>query len=613
MSAEGRNPLRGLGGALRGLDLGQAGKWVLLATAVGLATGLTAVAFDALLHWVTELLFRRGTGIEGSGLDAFDLRAWWVLLLPTLGGLAAGWLTWRFAPEATGHGTDAVIKAFHRAAGVVRGRVIWVKALASACTIGSGGSAGKEGPVAQVGAGVGSVMAGALKLSDRDRRMFLLAGATAGVGAMFTAPMGGALLMAEVPYRKVEFEGEPLVPCIIASIVAYTTLTAITGRERAIELDPAILERLHFGGPQELLIYLVLGILCALVGWVYTHTFYGLHDFTERLRRIPLPIKAAAGGLGLGLLSLAITAFTQAGSHGVLFGGYDLIDASVTGSVGIRVLLILVFAKIAATTLSIASGGSGGIFAPSLAIGACLGGAVGQIAAAWFPTWNLEPAAFALVGMGGFFAGVAKCPIASVIMVSEMTGHYALLAPLLFVSVVHVLLSTGWTAYREQVPGLVDSPAHTGEFVVDVLGRMSVSDVVDTSEKPVMMSDTATLRQVLSIVSTSNQSYYPVMDREGALVGIFSMGDVRRIFRENVIEDLVIVRDFMTEGVTTVVLDDSLDQALRHMTELHINSIPVVDAEDSSRLLTMLDRNELGRGYDRRLRELKSPAGPSRS
>ena len=588
------------------LGLGQAGKWAVLASIIGLATGLVAVGFEWLLHTVEELLIRRPTGITGEGLNALDERAWMVLAIPTLGGLAAGFLTWKFAPEAIGHGTDAVIKAFHRAGGQVRRRVIVVKAFASALTIGSGGSAGREGPVAQVGAGVGSMVSDALKLSDRDRRVFLLAGATAGVGAMFTAPLGGALLMAEVPYKKVEFEGEPIVPCIISSIVAYTTFTTITGKERALEIAPEILERLKFESPLELIAYLVLGVVCAIIGWGYTKTFYGVHDFCERTsKKVPLPIIAGLGGLALGGLSLGLTAVTGSGIQGVLFGGYELINGSIAGTIGIGAIVLLILAKIMATTVSIASGGSGGIFAPSLAIGALIGAGVGQAGAELLPSWNLDPAAFALVGMGGFFAGIAKVPITSVIMVSEMTGNYQLLAPLMLVSVVHVLLSRGWTAYREQVPGHVDSPAHAGEYVVDVLENMDVADVVDTAKKPVLISETATLRQALAIVSTAQQSYFPVIDAEAKLVGIFSLTDVRRIFREDVIEDFVIVRDFMVERVSTVCLHDNLDAALRGMTEYHVNTLPVVDDDDERVVLTLLDRQELGKAYAAKLRELR--------
>lgn len=588
------------------LGLAPAAKWMVLATIVGLATGLVAVGFDALLHFVELHTLRGPARMTGEGLESIDSRAWFVALIPAAGGLLAGFLTWKFAPEATGHGTDAVIRAFHRTAGRIRKRVIFVKALASAATIGSGGSAGREGPVAQIGAGVGSAVADTLKLSDRDRRIFLLAGATAGVGAMFTAPLGGALLMAEVPYRKIEFEGEPIVPCIISSIVAYTTFTRMTGREHALELAPDLLDRLTFDDPRHLLLYLGLGVLCALIGWLYVHVFYGVHDAATRWsKRIPLPFLAALGGLGLGLLSLALTAFTSAGSHGVLFGGYDLINASIAGTLTLGAIAVLIFAKILATSLSIGMGGSGGIFAPALAVGALIGGAVGQGAAALLPSWGVDPAAFALVGMGGFFAGIAKVPITSVIMVSEMTGNYELLAPLMLVSVVHVLLSRGWTAYREQVPGLVDSPAHAGEFVVDVLERMHVRDLVSLDEPPTLIAETATLRQALAIVSTAQQSYFPVVDSKQQLTGVFSLTDVRRIFRENVVEDFVIVRDFMVDRVSTVPLDATVDSALRGMTEHGIHALPVVAEDDPKQVVALIDRQAIGKAYAETLKELR--------
>ncbi len=221
------------------------------------------------------------------------------------------------------------------------------------------------------------------------------------------------------------------------------------------------------------------------------------------------------------------------------------------------------------------------------------------------PAWELEPAAFALVGMGGFFAGIAKVPITAVIMVSEMTGNYELLAPLMLVSVVHVMLSRGWTAYREQVPGPVDSPAHAGEYVVDVLERMYVRELVDPDEKPILISERATLRRALSIVSSAQQSYFPVVDDDEKLVGVFSLTDVRRIFRENAVEDFVIVRDFMVERVATVPLGASVDAALRGMTQYGIHALPVVADDDPKRVVTLIDRQVIGKAYAQRLKELK--------
>ncbi len=588
-------------------DLGFAGKWVGLSTLVGFLGGLAAVGFEWLLHTLRARLLAPAVGLDSEGLGALGGRSWLVLVFLPLGGLVVGWLTTRFAPEATGHGTEQLVRTFHELGGRVRKRVAALKALTSAITIGTGGSAGQEGPVAQIGSGVGSAVATAFKLTDRDRRVFLLAGSSAGIGALFTAPLGGALFAPEVLYRKPEFEGEAIIPCIISSIVAFTTFTTITGKSRAIDIPEDVLSTLSFADPHELLIYLVLALLCTLVGFLYVRTFAGVHAAFERMTRVPRPLRPAIGGFLLGLLALGLAPLT--GKSGVLFGGYELMSGSIHGELEVGVILLLVVGKILATSCSIASGGSGGVFAPSLAIGALLGALVGQTAAGFFPALELNPASYALVGMGGFFAGVAKTPIASIIIVCEMTGSYELLAPLMLVSVVHMLLAQRWTIYDTQVPGVVDSPAHAGEFVVDVLERMQVSDLLDTARAPNLVSENTTLRRALDIVSDAEGYYFPVVDAEQRLVGIFSLSDVRRIFKEMEVADIVIVRDFMVEKVVTTTPDDDLSVALARLNEYGLHEIPVVDSDDPTRVVAMLTRNNLGAAYSKRLHALKRAPG----
>ena len=582
-------------------SLGHMGKWVGTASVIGFIGGLAAVGFDWLTHTFKEHSLTEA-GVVGEGLPGESI--WWlILLVPTLGGLIVGTMIHVWAPEASGHGTERLIGAFHTLNGKVRKRIVAIKAIASAITIGSGGSAGQEGPVAQIGGGVGSSLSDALKLSDRDRRVFLLSGAAAGVGALFTAPLGGALFAPEVLYRKPEFEGEAIIPCIVASIVAYTTFTFITGKSRAIEIAPDILAGLSFDDPRELLVYFVLALLCAFISWIYVGFFGGTHRTFTRMKKVPAPLKPAIGGLALGVLALAIAPLT--GEHGILYGGYELMRASIAGSLSLQVLAILLVGKILATSFSIASGGSGGVFAPSLAIGALLGSIVGTAANQLFPELGINPSCFALVGMGGFFAGVAKTPIASIIMVCEMTGSYELLAPLMLVSVVHLLLAQRWTIYETQVDSQVDSPAHAGDFVVDVLERMVVEEVVDPERKPPLVSANATLRKALDIVSTSRGTYFPVVDDKQHMIGIFSLSDIRRIFRETDVQDLIIVRDFMVENPARVKMKDSLGVALRLLNEYSIHELPVVDSNNTERVIGMLNRNNIGAAYHQRLRELK--------
>ena len=597
---------RGIGRVLEILglsDLGFVGKWVGMSTLVGLAAGLAAVGFDWLLDFLHHNLLRRATGVEAEGLGSLGGPVWLVLLILPLGGLVVGWLTQRLAPEAEGHGTEQMIKSFHQLRGKVRRRVIGLKALTSAITIGTGGSAGSEGPVAQMGSGVGSAFSDALHFNARDRRVFLLAGSSAGIGALFGAPLGGALFAPEVLYKKPEFEGEAIIPCIISSIVAFTTFTAITGADKKIPIAGDVLDTLSLHDPRELLIYLVLALLCTVVSWAYVRTFERTRRLVRRIPRLPAPFRPALGGLLLALLAVAITPW--AGSHGVLFGGYKLMEGSIAGDITIGVLALLVVGKILATSFAIATGGSGGVFAPSLAIGALLGAIVGQTAAVLFPDLGINPASYALVGMGGFFAGVAKTPIASIIIVCEMTGSYELLAPLMLVSVIHLLLARNWTIYDTQVSGLVDSPAHAGDFVIDVLERMRVDDLLENARKPRMISENTTLRRALDIVSEAEGYYFPVVDKEERLVGIFSLSDVRRIFRQMEVADLVIVRDFMVESVVTTSPDDDVNSALHKLNEHGLHELPVVDATDPRRVIAMLTRNNLGAAYQKRLHALK--------
>lgn len=599
-------------GNLGASNLGYMGKWTGLASLIGFAAGLVAVGFSRMTEFFQQETLARAVGEHSEGLALmgeeqgyWDLlvRIWPVLLILPLGGLIVGWLIHTWAPEAEGHGTEQLVRTFHQLGGKVRKRVVALKALASAITIGTGGSAGQEGPVAQIGSGLGAMASDAFGLSDRDRRLFLLTGASAGIGALFTAPLAGALFAPEVLYKKPEFEGEAIIPCIISSIVAYTTFTTITGKQKAIEITSDVLSNLAVHDPRELGVYLVLALLCTLVGWFYVRTFETVQKTFKGMTGLWPPLRPALGGLLVALLAIGIGPWT--GTHGVLYGGYDLMKVSIASGMTIGVMALLVIGKVLATSFSIAAGGSGGVFAPSLAIGAMLGAMVGQTAAVWFPALQIFPGCYALVGMGGFFAGVAKVPIASILIVCEMTGSYGLLAPLMLVSIVHLMLARSWTIYDTQVGAPADSPAHYGDFVVDVLEKMRVGEVVDYESEVPRVSQNATLRKALEIVKHASGSYFPVVDSGDRMVGIFSLSDIRRIFGETDVQDLVIVRDFMVDQVATCKAGDSLNSALMKMNQYAIHQLPVVSEADPRHVIGMLTRNNLGAAYHQRLRELR--------
>ncbi len=576
---------------------------LILAVLVGVVAGGGALAFYFATNSVEHLMLGKignfHPPLEGSPESAFtsvisDLAVpyrWWLFLLPALGGLFSGWLVYKYAPEAEGHGTDGALEAFHRKGGVIRGRVPIVKTLASIVTIGTGGSAGREGPIAQIGAGFGSFVATKLGLSAMDRRILLLAGMAGGVGATFRSPLGGALFAVEVLYRDPEFEHEGLIPCIISSIVAYSLFGAVTGWKPLLATP-----HFHFEHPLELLLYLVLGVACALLGVVYVKTFYGMRD---AFRKLPLPNwqKPALGGLALGLMAMFIPQ--------VLGSGYGWVQAALYGKMALWVMLVIALAKIIATSLTISSGGSGGVFAPSLVIGAMLGGAFGATSELLFPTLTQDPRAYVLVGMAGFFAGVANAPIATLIMVSELTGNYGLLAPLMLVCVVAMIVMRKNSIYEKQVPGRFDSPAHMGDFVIDVLEGLRVGELAKKGRKPTLIPEGMTLPKILDKIATAKTAYYPVVNAAGLMTGIFSVNDIRRILNEDIPPTLVNARDMSTHTVISATPDEHLTTVMKKLTERNLEEIPVVETDNPQKVLYMMSRRTLLAHYAEQVEKTK--------
>jgi CIC family chloride channel protein len=377
-------------------------RWIFLGILIGIVSGFGALLFNFLITRGTHFFMQDLVGLFLSPssqeflLLGIPLHRWMILWIPALGGLISGFIVYWFAPEAEGHGTDAMIDSFHRKRGIVRKRVPFIKTIASAITIGSGGSAGKEGPIAQIGSGFASFLASILKTEDRDRRIMLLAGAAGGLGAIFKAPMGAALFATEVLYREPEFEFEAIIPSIFAAIIAYSVFTLYSGWGTIFQIPPLV----SIITPSALLVYAVFGGICAIVGFLYVSVFYGLRD--RIFKPIPLPrfLKPAIGGLLLGGLGFV---FPQ-----VLEGGYNWIQSAIDGHLALNLMLVLVFAKIVATSVTISSGGSGGVFAPSLFIGAMLGGSFATLCSKLLPNLAINPTAFVLVGMGGFFCRGSK-------------------------------------------------------------------------------------------------------------------------------------------------------------------------------------------------------------
>jgi CIC family chloride channel protein len=359
--------------------------------------------------------------------------------------------TW-LAPEAEGHGTDAVVRAFHRSAGALRARVAPVKLVASALTIGSGGAAGREGPIALIAAAVGSWYATITRRGDAERRLLLLIGAAAGLSAIFRSPIGAALFVIEVLYADMEFEASALLYATLAAIIAYAINGLFVGWGALFQVPPIA----GFRSPLSYGWYALLGLAAGLFATALPVVFYRTRDLFQRLP-VPVFLKPAIGALLTGLLILA---FPQ-----VIAGGYGWIQQAIDGHMTLGTMAALAVAEIAALSFTVSSGGSGGVFAPSLFIGAMLGGACAALG-------NQPVAPFVVVGMAAVFAGAAHVPIATMMMVTEMTGGYTLLVPAALAVLLSYLVQTRLSVrfqyrsiYEAQVRSRADSPAHYAQHL----------------------------------------------------------------------------------------------------------------------------------------------------
>jgi CIC family chloride channel protein len=596
------------------------GRTALCSPLVGIIAGLGAVAFLVCLqamyqHVLGGLLhYQMPPTMEGHRRAIMYPWPWWmILLVPTVGGLISGLLVFTWAPEAEGHGTDAMIRAFHRGGGIIRARVPMIKTVASIITIGTGGSAGQEGPIAQIGAGFGAYLARLLKLPPTERRILMLAGAAGGVGAIFRAPLGGALFAGEVLYSSSAFESAALLPCLASSIIAYSTFALFITPEPIFSLPT-----LTFQGLRDLPLYVGLTLVCAAFGWLYVRVFYGLRDKLFHPMPIPRHLKPAVGGLLLGLIALAYPQVMTGGYGWVQWGAIGMPpslalegESIFTPHMGLELLLTLSLLKIVATGFTISSGGSGGVFGPSMLIGGMIGGFYGQLMSSLLPNAHIDPSAFVLVGMGGFFAGVSKTPLTSIVMVSEMTGSYSLLVPLMLACGLNMAISQRWTIYEEQVSSPIDSPAHQGDFVVDVLDRIQVSDVAVRTQGIEPIPAAMPFQELVQRVARSNETLFPVVDAQGRLSGIFTLRDIRLALVGSEWGPLVLADDLATRPVLTVTPEDTLHTALRRMTELNVDEIPVVAPADSSRVLGLLSRRQLTSAYTNMIQSLRSPGGGS--
>jgi chloride channel protein, CIC family len=612
----GLRPLRGI--VTRAVDrashsggLQLLGRTLLTAALVGVAAGLVGSFFYAGVEIVERIVLERWCGyvpLRAAGEPVArataeaPFRGWLVWLVPAVGALGAGLIT-RLAPEARGGGADAIIEAFHSHRGLVRRRVPLVKAVASILTLGFGGSGGREGPTMQMGGGIGSVIGQYLRATDRERRVLLVAGTAAGMAAVFRTPLGAALLAVEVLHRD-DFEAEALVPSVLASVVAYSVFISIFG-ESTLFVHAA---KYPFV-PQHLPLYALLAVLVSAIAAMFLVVLRTTQAYTARVR-IADWAKPALGGLLLGAAAVPVILFVgrQLGRDGmglgILGGGYGAAQLAITGAPwfpggwrAVELLVLLGVAKIFATALTVGTGGSAGDFGPSLVIGGIFGGAFGRAAQLLLHDPRIDPGAFALVGMGTFYGGLAHVPIASLVMVCELTGSYDLLVPLMLANGVSFIALRNRSLYHAQPATRRDSPAHRGELILDVLRDIRVGDVLVKGRPYAVFQATAPATEVIHEVAGAQwQDVFPVISSNGAVVGVITSDILRTIVQEPSIAEWAIAHDMM---LAPVIVHDSADVSSALEVLLSHSAREVVIVDDDGHIVGFLDEAEISRLHHR--------------
>ncbi|GHO87700.1 chloride channel protein [Dictyobacter formicarum] len=573
-------------------------KWLVLSSLIGIVAGVGAIVFYTAIHYANHWFIEGLVGYvqpspAGEGptrVMSFwnSARPWLLPVVTTLGGLIAGFIVFTWAPEAEGHGTDAAIKAFHEGTSI-RARIPLIKLVASAITIGTGGSAGREGPAAQISAGFGSIMANVLHLDAQDRRIALATGMGAGIGSIFSAPLGGAILAAEILYKD-DLEVEAIMPALIASIVGYSIFGVYSGWHTIF----AVPADLAFSSPPQLLYYVVIGILCGLIGRLYARGFYGL---THQFHHLSLPnwVKPGIGGLLVGLIGLVIP---QA-----IGMGYGWVQVSMgTGllSLPLWIILLLPFVKILTTGLTVGSGGSGGIFGPGMVIGGMVGAAVWRLSYHVLPGLPAIPGPFVIVAMMALFGGIAHAPLAIMLMVAEMTGNLSLLAPAMIAVSISSILVGKDTIYTSQVNTKADSPAHRLQMSFPLLSTLTVHQAMFALK--LGLSTTQTVADAEQMLANEVVSGAPVVDKERHLQGVVTLADIQRIPLAERAERPI--REIMNTEVLTLDSYATLDEALEQLTSARVSWAPVVERNPFSstrKILGILTAASIAQVYRRTL------------
>ena len=567
---------------------------VLVAISCGLAGAFGAIVFRLMIRLFQGAFFGGPAGVAavfqkgllaeaGDPLAVAQTLSWPVLLvIPALGGLIVGPLVYFFAREARGHGVPEVMEAVTVRGGVMRPRVVAVKILASAICIGSGGSVGREGPIVQIGSALGSAIGQMLRVPARQLRTIVGCGAAAGIAATFNAPIAGALFAVEVIVG--DFAVTQFSPIVISAVVATVVSRYFLGNTPAFPVP-----EYELVSPFELGPYMMVGVVAGLIGTVFVRTLYATEDAFGRVA-IPEWAKASLGGLMIGAIGIFFPS---------VFGvGYSTIEMALSGELPILLLGVLLGVKLLATSITIGSGGSGGIFAPSLFLGAMTGGLCGKLLHGWFPASTGTSSAYALVTMGAMVAATTHAPLSAIIIIFELTQTIDIIPPLMAACVVSSLIAMflskdsiytmkltrrGVDIHREDDP--------------NVLKSLYVREIID--REPQVVPASASLEKVLGLIVESDHTEFFVINEAGDLIGAIYLHELRRIILEqDHLRSLVVAEDLLERNRPSVREDHDLDLVMQIFSHEEIEELAVVDAENSRKLVGSIHKRDVINAYN---------------
>ncbi|CAI2718708.1 chloride channel protein [Nitrospina watsonii] len=555
---------------------------LILAALIGVLAGAASTLFRGMITFFENIFSASGilSGVPDSALP------WLLPLLPMLGGLLIG-SAWKLIPKMMEeNGIYKVTEAMAMRDGKVPRSTILVCATASSITIGSGGSAGRVAPTVQICAGIGSLVGQLFRMSTHRLRVFVGCGAAAGIAASFNAPLAGVIFAMEIILG--EYAIQSFSPIVIAAVLGTVTGRALHGNELTFQ-TPVHEVVSHW----EIFFYLLLGVLCGLAAQLFIWTYFKVQKLFEAKQNIPVILKPALGGLLVGILAVAIP---QVGGN-----GFDVLEQALNGELIWGLTLILIFAKTVATATTLGSGGIGGIFSPSLFVGAMTGATFGFAVHDLMPTWTATSETYALVGMGAVASAVVQAPLTAILILFEMTNDYTIILPTMVCCIVAAYTSRRFNKHSLYVQALLDKgiDLHQGRLV-SVLRTLYVRDVMN-KEAVVFQEDTR-FHDILDRIAQVRDLHYPVLNTEQQLTGILAFSDIREAVLNHdgtMDKDTLTAKDLATPKPITLVPHNNLNEALEKFAELDVDQIPVVGVSDPNQILGMLNRADVEAVYNR--------------